>query len=81
MGTDQYKIWFLHSPNKTVSDYLDRKTQQIDDLIEKTERKIELLKERSSLINQCVTKGLNPNVKMKDSGVSGLGDTKGGNYQ
>ena len=49
------------SEQKQISDYLDRKTQQIDDLIEKTERKIELLKEqRSSLINQCVTKGLEP---------------------
>lgn len=60
---------------KQISDYLDRKTQQIDDLIEKTERKIELLKEqRSSLINQCVTKGLDPNVEMKDSGVEWIGE-------
>ena len=60
---------------KQISDYLDRKTQQIDDLIEKTERKIELLKEqRSSLINQCVTEGLNPNVEMKDSGIDWIGE-------
>ena len=60
---------------KQISDYLDRKTQKIDDLIEKTERKIELLKEqRSSLINQCVTKGLDPNVEMKDSGVEWIGE-------
>ena len=60
---------------KQISDYLDRKTQQIDNLIEKTERKIELLKEqRSSLINQCVTKGLDPNVEMKDSGVEWIGE-------
>ena len=59
---------------KQISDYLDRKTQKIDDLIEKTERKVELLKEqRSSLINQCVTKGLDPNVEMKDSGVEWIG--------
>ena len=63
------------SEQKQISDYLDRKTQQIDDLIEKTERKIELLKEqRSSLINQCVTKGLDPNVEMKDSGVEWIGE-------
>jgi type I restriction enzyme, S subunit len=63
------------SEQKQISDYLDRKTQQIDDLIEKTGRKIELLKEqRSSLINQCVTKGLDPNVEMKDSGVEWIGE-------
>jgi type I restriction enzyme S subunit len=60
---------------KQISDYLDRKTQQIDDLVEKTERKIVLLKEqRSSLINQCVTKGLDPNVEMKDTGVEWIGE-------
>ena len=53
-----------------ISSYLDRKTQQIDSLIEKIQRKIELLKEqRSSLINQYVTKGLDPNAEMTDSGV------------
>ena len=58
-----------------ISDYLDQKTQQIDDLSKKTERKIELLKEqRSSLINQCVTKGLDPNVEMKESGVEWIGE-------
>ena len=63
------------SEQKQISDYLDRKTQQIDALIKKTERKIELLKEqRSSLINQCVTKGLDPNVEMKDSGVEWIGE-------
>ena len=63
------------SEQKQISDYLDRKTQQIDDLIEKTGRKIELLKEqRSSLINQCVTKGLDPNVEMKDSGIEWIGE-------
>ncbi len=63
------------SEQKQISEYLDRKTQQIDDLIEKTERKIELLKEqRSFLINQCVTKGLDLNVEMKDSGVEWIGE-------
>lgn len=60
---------------KQISQFLDRKTQQIDELIEKTERKIELLKEkRTSLINHCVTKGLNPNVEIKDSGVEWIGE-------
>ena len=55
---------------KLISRYLDKKTEQIDSLINKIQQKIELLKEqRTSLINQCVTKGLDPNVEMKDSGV------------
>jgi len=58
-----------------ISNYLDQKTKQIDDLIEKTEQKIELLKEkRTSLINHCVTKGLDPDVEMKDSGVEWIGE-------
>ena len=53
-----------------ISQFLDKKTSQIDSLIEKIERKIELLKEqRTALISQCVTKGLDPNVEMKESGV------------
>ena len=59
---------------KIVS-YLDTKTSLIDSLIEKTQRKIELLKEkRTSLINEVVTKGLNPNMEMKDSGVEWIGE-------
>ena len=53
-----------------ISRYLDKKISQIDSLIEKISQKIELLKEqRTSLINQCVTKGLDLDVEMKDSGV------------
>ena len=75
-GIFDEKIFIPPLPEqKQISDYLDRKTQQIDDLIEKTERKIELLKEqRYSLINHCVTKGLEPNVEMKDSGVEWIGE-------
>ncbi len=60
---------------KLISRYLDKKTEQIDQLVEKVQRKIELLKEqRASLINQHVTKGLDPNVEMKDSGVEWIGE-------
>ena len=60
---------------KLISRYLDKKTSQIDSLVEKFQKKIELLKEqRNSLINQCVTKGLDPNVEMKDSGVEWIGE-------
>ena len=62
-----------------IVDYLDKKTSKIDKLIEKTEQKIELLKEqRTSLINTTVTKGLDPNVEMKDSGVDWIGEIPSG---
>jgi type I restriction enzyme S subunit len=57
-----------------IVNYLDEKTTIIDKLISTKQRKIELLKEqRTTLINQVITKGLNPNVKMKDSGVEWIG--------
>jgi type I restriction enzyme, S subunit len=63
------------SEQQQIVSFLDHKTQQIDELIEKTKKKIELLKEqRTSLINHCVTKGLNPNVEMKDSGIEWIGE-------
>lgn len=55
--------------------HLDRETARIDALIEKKTRFIELLREkRQALITHAVTKGLNPNAKMKDSGVEWLGE-------
>ncbi|GAB64325.1 MAG: restriction endonuclease subunit S [Candidatus Jettenia sp.] len=62
-------------PEQTViARYLDKKTAQIDDLITKKQRLIELLKEeRAAIINQVVTKGINPHVKMKDSRIEWLG--------
>ena len=63
------------SEQQQIVSFLDTKTSLIDSLIEKTQRKIELLKEkRTSLINELVTKGLNPNVEMKDSGVEWIGE-------
>ena len=57
-----------------ISAFLDRETAKIDALIEKKERLIELLQEkRTALITQAVTKGLDPTVPMKDSGVEWLG--------
>ncbi len=53
-----------------IANFLERKTQQINELIRIKERRIELLQEqRTALINQAVTKGLDPNVEMKPSGV------------
>ena len=58
-----------------LPDFLDRKTGQIDELIRIKERRIELLQEqRTALINQAVTKGLDPNVEMKPSGVEWIGE-------
>ena len=60
---------------KAIAAFLDRKTQQIDTLIEKKQRQIALLEEqRTALINQAVTKGLDPSVAMKDSGIEWLGE-------
>src|SRR5690606_35186954 len=54
--------------------FLDHETAKIDTLIAKQEKLIELLKEkRQAVISHAVTKGLNPDVNMKDSGVEWLG--------
>lgn len=59
----------------TIVNYLDYKTTQIDHLIAKKEQFIKLLEEeRVSVINQAVTKGLDPNVSMRDSGIEWLGE-------
>ncbi|MDF3828300.1 MULTISPECIES: restriction endonuclease subunit S [unclassified Pseudocitrobacter] len=57
-----------------IIDFLDHETTKIDNLIEKQQQLIELLKEkRQAVISHAVTKGLNPDVPMKDSGVAWLG--------
>jgi type I restriction enzyme S subunit len=59
---------------RAIAAFLDRKTAAIDALIAKKERLIELLQEkRQALITQAVTKGLDPNVPMKVSGIEWLG--------
>jgi type I restriction enzyme S subunit len=58
-----------------IAAFLDYKTNLIDATIEKKKRLIELLKEkRQAVINEAVTKGLNPNAPMKDSGLEWLGE-------
>lgn len=58
-----------------ITEYIEYKTNLIDTTIEKKKRLIELLKEkRQAVINEAVTKGLNPNVAMKDSGLEWLGE-------
>lgn len=58
-----------------IANFLDQKTSQIDGLIEQKEKLIQLLSEkRTALITQAVTKGLDPDVEMKDSGIDWLGE-------
>ncbi|EFA68245.1 restriction endonuclease subunit S [Cylindrospermopsis raciborskii] len=60
---------------QAIAQFLDRETAKIDTLVAKKERLIELLKEkRTALISHAVTKGLNPDAPMKDSGVEWLGE-------
>jgi type I restriction enzyme, S subunit len=60
---------------KKIANFLDHETAKIDSLIEKQQQLIQLLKEkRQAVISHAVTKGLDPSVKMKDSGVEWLGE-------
>jgi type I restriction enzyme S subunit len=74
LGNNSIVVPPLLEQNQIVQ-FLDEKTELIDKLISTKERKITLLKEqRTSIINQTVTRGINPNVKMKDSGVEWIGE-------
>lgn len=63
------------SEQAQIANFLDTETTRIDNLIAKQEKLIELLEEqRKSIISHAVTKGLDPNAPMKDSGVEWLGE-------
>ena len=67
--------WPSKPEQTTIATFLDRETAKIDELVAKQERLIELLQEkRTALITSAVTRGLDPNVPMKDSGVEWLGE-------
>jgi type I restriction enzyme S subunit len=75
--------WLLNFPvvlpplqdQQTIADYLDRKTSTVDTLIADKQKLIDLLKEKRLVaISEAVTKGLDKNVKMKDSGIEWIGD-------
>lgn len=75
-----FKTFVPPLPEQTrIATFLDLKTAQIDQAIAQKERLIELLKERRQiLIHNSVTRGLNPNVRMKDSGVDWIGEVPEG---
>ena len=60
---------------KQIAAFLDKETKKIATLVDKQEQLITLLQEkRQAIISHAVTRGLNPNVKMKDSGIEWLGE-------
>ncbi len=64
---------------QNIANFLDHETAKIDTLIEKQQQLIKLLKEkRQAVISHAVTKGLNPDAPMKDSGVEWLGEVPAG---
>ncbi|CAI1611239.1 restriction endonuclease subunit S [Serratia marcescens] len=70
----KFSVPKAESERKKITDFLDHETAKIDNLIEKQQQLIELLEEkRQAVISHAVTKGLNPDVPMKDSGVKWLG--------
>jgi len=77
---DKVKDLFIALPSTTeeqtaIANYLDRKTAQIDELISDKKRLLELYEEeKTAIINQAVTKGIKPDVPMKDSGIEWLGE-------
>lgn len=67
------------SEQQSIASFLDAKTKPIDAIISKREKQIDLLEEmKSAIISRTVTKGLNPNAKMKDSGIEWIGEVPEG---
>lgn len=85
-GITRYGLGYKHIKNisiclppletqKSIARFLNRKTAAIDTLIARKQRLIQLLEEkRTALINQAVTKGLNPDTPMKDSCIPWIGE-------
>jgi type I restriction enzyme S subunit len=80
IGKENFSRMFMPLPNQkevqtAITSYLDCKTTEIDTIIANKQRLITLYEEeKQAIINLAVTKGLDPNVKMKPSGVEWLGD-------
>ena len=79
LSTDKFLTFSIAISNSykeqtQIVNYLDRKTAQIDNLIAKKQLLIKLLEEeKTAVINEAITKGINPNIKLKDSGIEWLG--------
>ena len=79
LSQDEFRSFILPSPSLSeqtaIASFLDRETAKIDGLIAEQEKLIALLAEkRQATISHAVTKGLNPDAPMKDSGVAWLGE-------
>lgn len=79
IDTSKFKDSFLPLPPKeeqtAIARFLDYKLSKINRFIQKKKQLIKLLNEqKAAIINQAVTKGLDPNTKMKDSGIEWLGE-------
>ena len=79
LSYNELKNQFLPKPSikeqEAIANYLDSATSKIDEAIAQQQKMIDLLNERKQIIiNNAVTKGLDPNVKMKPSGIDWIGD-------
>ena len=79
LSYNELKNQFIPFPSieeqQAIAAYLDEQTSKIDTAIAQQQKMIDLLNERKQIIiNRAVTKGLNPNAKMKDSGVEWIGE-------
>jgi len=79
LGVDKFNSALILNPSSedqiTIANYIDRKTAEINELITQKERLIELYEEeKTAIINQAVTKGIDPDVRLKVSGVDWLGE-------
>lgn len=72
------QVYLPHPPiseQRAIADYLDAKTAEIDALVADCEREVGLLQEyRKAVISEAVTKGLDPDAPMKDSGIEWIGE-------
>lgn len=67
-------LYINHEEQELIADYLDKEVKEIDTIISKTQETIEEYKKyKQSVITEAVTKGLNHNVEMKDSGIEWIG--------
>ena len=83
LSYNELKNQFIPCPSSeeqtAIANYLDTATAKIDAAMAQQQKMIDLLNERKQIIiNRAVTKGLNPNVKMKDSGVEWIGEVPEG---